>query len=73
MEIQDLCIYTHKALHTLCKRVRNGFKTLFGLGDWNEQDDGIMKRRSVTALKRFCKAMGVHAYVQMLDGFRTSN
>jgi hypothetical protein len=65
-------VYSDKALHTLCKRVTNGMKTLFGLGDWSQQDGGIIKRHPTAPVKRFRKAMGVHAYVQMLDEYGTS-
>ena len=60
-------IHSHKALHTLCKRVTDGMQTMFGLGDWRQQDSGIIKKQHMAPVKMFRKAMGVHAYVQMLD------
>ncbi len=65
-------IYSDKALNALCKRITNGKKTLFGLGDWSKQDSGIIKRHPTAPVKKFGKVMRKHAFVQMLDEWGTS-
>ncbi len=64
-------VYSDKALHTLCKRITNGEKMIFGLGDWSQQD-GIIKRHPTAPVTKFAKKMRTHAYVQMLDEWGTS-
>ena len=57
MEVQDLC---PQSQDTACP-----------LQEGNERS-GIIKRHPMVPVKRFRKAMGVHATVQMLDEYRTS-
>ena len=57
MEVEDIYLYSNKTAHSLCKKITNGMKILLGLGDWSQQDIGIMKRHPMAPVKRFHKAM----------------
>jgi len=66
-------IYTQKALHGVCKRLKGDSKTpCFALGDWSNQSPGFFKGSPTAPLKKFRKVLKRYGPVVLVDEFKTS-